>query len=449
MTVRRKIFLAMASFIVAMSVVFVLLTHFVVKASLEYIKAADRSNEIAELSELFRAHYAHSGDSWENVENDPGIKRSLERHRNTSLLLISASGGRLYSAGGADEAAVRRLGLSNKVKTDGDGDAMLYYYDPEVANLSKIQIGISSSVTVLLTFGTILFVLAALLVALWLAKRLTRPLHGLVQAIEQLGSGRRGVQAPVKTKDEYGRVASAFNAMSERLLAAEDVRRKLVADVAHELRTPITIVRGKLDLIQQSGRAFEPESLLPLQDELIRLTRLVDDLHQLSLAEAKKLPFERKPTHLPELTRRIVERVEPDAVSKQIAVKLICRTDTPEISIDPNRTTQVFLNLVVNAVKYTPEGGTVTITVEDEPVSAAGAPMLKVTVSDTGEGIRPEHLPYIFDRFYRTDEARSRNSGGMGLGLAIAREYVVAQGGTIEAASVPGGGTSFTVRLPR
>jgi two-component system sensor histidine kinase BaeS len=192
----------------------------------------------------------------------------------------------------------------------------LYYYDPEVAYISKLKIGILDSVTVLLFAGATVFVLLSLLIAYWLSKRLTAPLRLMIPAIDRLGKGEFGIQAPVVTEDEYGKVAKAFNEMSKQLQRAENVRSNLVADVAHELRTPLTIIRGKLDLVQQGGRPIEPESLLPLQDELIRLTRLVDDLHQLSLAEAKKLPLERKPTHIPALLRRIIDRITPDAAER-------------------------------------------------------------------------------------------------------------------------------------
>ncbi|BCU81926.1 hypothetical protein JIR001_17090 [Polycladomyces abyssicola] len=241
----------------------------------------------------------------------------------------------------------------------GETVAFLYYYDPEVAYISRLRTGILDSVTFLLLAGATVFILLSLLIAYWLSKRLTAPLRMLIPAIDRLGKGEFGIQAPVVTKDEYGKVAKAFNEMSEQLQLAENVRRNLVADVAHELRTPLTIIRGKLDLVQQSGRPIEPESLLPLQDELIRLTRLVDDLHQLSLAEAKKLPLEGKPMHIPALLRRIIDRINPDAERKGIEITLTCSTDTPTIHVDPNRMTQVFLNLIVNAVRYTPSGGTV------------------------------------------------------------------------------------------
>lgn len=322
--------------------------------------------------------------------------------------------------------------------------ADVYYYDTDVANLTKLRIGTPTSIIILLGGGTVLFVLLCLGAAYWISRRLTAPLRKLVPAIERLGQGEYGVQAPVTSEDEYGRVAVAFNGMSSRLEQSEMVRRNLVADVAHELRTPLTIVRGKLDLLQLSRQPIQPELLLPIQDELIRLTRLVGDLHQLSLAEAKQLPLARKSTDMLDLLRQIQERIEPDADAKNLTLRLTSATEHTSAPVDPSRITQVFLNLFINAIQYTPQGGFIHVTLQEEPASG----MLRIDIRDTGPGIEEEHLAYLFDRFYRTDEARSRHQGGMGLGLAIAKEFIVSHGGTIQAESQQGQGTTFTVRLP-
>jgi len=451
MTVNRKIFATIAVFVVGLAAIFIFVTNFVVKESFDAMVGKVRGKEMDALAEGFLRSYALNGNSWEGIgEGAEPAGADWKSHPDASLLLLSSKGEKLYSAGPAVDRMVKNLGVKQALRSEGRTIAILYYYDADIANLSKLRIGVPVSVTFLLTASAIILVLVSLLVAYGIAKFITAPLRKLIPAIERLGRGELGTQAPVLSKDEYGKVALAFNAMSDRLRRTEDVRRTLVADVAHELRTPLTIVRGKLDLLQQSGAAIEPESLLPVQDELIRLSRLVDDLHLLSLAEAGTLRLEKKPTNMAELVRSVLRHVQPDAGRKQVALALEEGACEKPIPADPNRMTQVLLNLLVNAVRYTPAGGSVTAAVRERSAPAArdGEPKLTISVADTGVGIAPEQLANVFNRFYRTDEARSRDSGGMGLGLAIAREFVRAHGGTLEAESELGKGTVFVVELP-
>lgn len=446
MSVKRKLFLSMAAGIIGMALLYVFLTMAVVTGILRGTLLAGSEERAAAWSEHFASYYAANGQSWSGVqaaaEDLPNAQES-----GASFLLASMEGGTLAAGGEAHEELVRRLGVRKPILIQGVAVAVFYYLDPILADRGIARLGISSSVTVLLLAGAILLVLLALLVAHAVSRRLTAPLQSILPAIDRLGKGEYGVQAPVLSRDEYGMVAGAFNAMSAQLKQAEEVRRNLTADVSHELRTPLTIIRGKLEWLQQQGRPVEPESLLPLQDELIRLTALVDDLQQLSLAEAKKLPLTRQPASVAALLRRVIARMEPDAEEKGIAVTLICDAEPPPIEIDSRRMAQVFLNLLGNAIRYTPAGGSVTVHVSE---SAPGGerPMLQVSFADTGPGIAPEHLPYLFERFYRTDEARSREHGGMGLGLAIAKQFVLTHDGSIEARSQVGLGTTIIVRLP-
>ncbi|RAL24089.1 sensor histidine kinase [Thermoflavimicrobium daqui] len=448
MSVSRKLFLTIASFIVAMSLVFTFVTEIVLRDALTLMVQSSRKKEVSELSKRFIDYYKKNKDSWNGVRQINISKEYRKGKQDTSILLFSKKLKLLYATEDANSEKATKYGIREVVRIDGQTIAFLYYYDPEIAYISKLRIGIQDSVKILPFAGATVFVLISLVVAYWLSKRLTTPLRLLIPIIDRLGEGQLGVQSPIVTNDEYGKVAQAFNKMSKQLQHAEDARKNLVADVAHELRTPLTIIQGKLDLIQQEGRSIEPENLLPMQDELIRLTRLVEDLHQLSLAETKKLPLDRKTTQFPSLLQRIIDRVTPDADSKEIKITLHYFTNTTVINVDPNRMTQVFLNLLINAVRYTPSGGSITLTVEEEIVQTQNKDFLRITITDTGAGIEPEHLPFLFNRFYRTDEARTRNSGGMGLGLAIAKEFVLAHKGTIDVKSSLGKGTTFIVKLP-
>lgn len=448
MSVRQKLFLAMASLIVGMSLLTILVTVLIVNGALRSINIADRSEPIQAIEERLITYYEANGRQWGGQEE---LRNVILDHAGIGaqapdILLLTPSGERLLAIGNEDMGVVRGLGLKSALKHEGTTIGTLYYYDPEAANVRKIQLGISSSVTVLLIGFSLCLLVVSLIAAYLVAKRITSPLRILLPAIERLGEGGLGTQAPVLSRDEYGKVAQSFNAMSLHLLRAEEARRSLVADVAHELRTPLSILQGQMELLQQAGEAIEPHKLLPLQDELIRLRRLVDDLQLLSLAEAKKLTLHKREGSLPNLIHRILDRFSEEANDRSIRLTFTDKTVYAAVAFDEHRMSQVFFNLIGNAVRYTPAGGSVQVTAELE--EDIGGNKLIVRIADTGEGISAEHLPHIFDRFYRTDSARSRNSGGMGLGLAIAKELILAHGGTIEAHSVLRQGTTVVVKLP-
>ncbi|CAG7658719.1 ATP-binding protein [Paenibacillus allorhizosphaerae] len=445
MSVKRQLFWSLTVFISAMAIAFVLVTIFVVKPTIEHIRVADRSREIEEISKVIVDHY-------EKKETLEGIQLKLQSmplpRPDSSVILMTTKKETLFAKGAASHEMVKMLGIKKRIQSKNEDIAVLYYSDSEVANLSTIQMGIGSSVTVLLLGSSAILLLLSLVAAYWLAKRLTRPLTDIIPVIDRLRKGDFTAEAPVHSNNEYGKIAKSLNAMTRQLVQAEDVRRKLVADVAHELRTPITILRGKFDLFQHEGLPIAPENMLPIQDELIRLTRLVDDLHQLSLAEARKLQLDLKPTDLPDLLGRVIERLQHDAEAKDISISFTKESNLPPIRIDQHRMIQVFMNLIGNAVRYTPAGGSVSIAVKLPPPNDSGPLVLQIEVADTGQGIAPEHIPFVFNRFYRTDEARNRNNGGMGLGLAIAREFVLAHQGEIKVQTEVGRGSVFTVFLP-
>jgi two-component system sensor histidine kinase BaeS len=288
----------------------------------------------------------------------------------------------------------------------------------------------------------------ALVLGFWLSRMLTAPLHQLTTAIDRIGKGDLSKAILVTTRDEYGQVAEALNQMAANLAHSEEVRKHLVADVAHELRTPLTIIQGQLEFIQQNGKTIAPETLLPMQDELIRLSALVNDLHHLSLAEAGKLPLEKKKTNVYDLLVRLKELLRTEVDEKGVQVSLSSSVEDSVLSIDAHRITQVFYNLIWNAIRYTPPSGQISIHLT-ERIEPNNKDFLLISIMDTGTGIPTEHLPYLFDRFYRAQGDRSRQSGGMGLGLAIAKQFVEAHGGEIEVNSKVGAGTTFNVYLPR
>ncbi len=244
------------------------------------------------------------------------------------------------------------------------------------------------------------------------------------------------------SKDEWRELGEAFNEMAGQLAKNEEVRQALVADVAHELRTPLTILQGELESIQEGVTQPNEEVILKLTDEVYRLKRLVNDLQQLSLAEAGKLPLHKQPVQIKELIQRISENFHWLADEKQITLRYDGIPEDVWIELDRDRITQVVVNLVGNALRHTPQHGLVAITGYEED------DCFIFRVSDNGPGIPKDVLPFIFERFYKRDPSRSRSESGTGLGLSIAKGYVEAHGGSITVASEINKGTTFTVILP-
>jgi signal transduction histidine kinase len=247
----------------------------------------------------------------------------------------------------------------------------------------------------------------------------------------------------VKSRDEVGQLASAFNSMAEALRRDELARRNLLADVAHELRTPLTVIEGTADAILDHLYEPTPERIGAIKEEAVLLAKTIGDLRDLALAETGHLTLDLAPTDVRELAERAVRGIRVVAEAKGVAVELEAAPDLPSLEVDPGRILQVLGNLLGNAVRHTPSGGRVSLSVLPQGDNTA------FSVSDTGQGIAAEDLPRVFERFYRADRSRSRQTGGSGLGLPIARQVVDAHGGRIWAESTPGQGSRFTFVLPR
>lgn len=284
---------------------------------------------------------------------------------------------------------------------------------------------------------------AALAVAgsLLVSRRVVRPIRALTGASYRLGQGDLTERVPVVGRDELAGLARSFNRMADSLQRGEERQRRLTADVAHELRTPLANLRGYLEALKDGVVTPDPELFASLHEEAVLQQRIVDDLQDLALAEAGSLLYHRSQVDLGELLETC--RTAHQAVAETAGVRLAVSNDDPGcVNADPDRLRQVLGNLVGNALRATAAGGSVALAARREGAYAI------VTVSDTGTGIPREHLPYVFDRFWRADAARGRATGGSGLGLAIARQIVTDHGGTIRVASELGAGTTFTIRLP-
>jgi len=283
----------------------------------------------------------------------------------------------------------------------------------------------------------------SLIVGLILSRGMSRPLVSLTDATRTVAEGDLSVRVSTHYPGEAGELASAFNQMAEELARADDLRRNLTADVAHELRTPLSVIRGKLEGVLDGVYPAEPEHLRPVLEETRLLTHLVEDLRLLALAEAGQLTLEKRPMDVGDLLRDAHVNFSPQAADRGVTLALDLSPDLPGVVADWRRIAQVLGNLLTNALRHTPQGGCVTMSAASSDEDA-----VIVTVADTGAGVPPEDLSYVFERFWRGNKSRSRASGGSGLGLAIAKQLVEMHGGTISVESAPGEGATFWFTLP-
>lgn len=286
-------------------------------------------------------------------------------------------------------------------------------------------------------------VLAALLVSLFLSRRIVAPIRTLTDASQHIADGQYTERVQVNGTDEIAQLAMRFNQMATQLEQVESMRRQLIGDVTHELRTPLTSIKGYMEGLVDGVLASTPETFNQIHREADRLSRLVDDLQELSRVEAKAYSLDIRSVAVSNLVQTTMKRLAPQARDKRITLRSSLPADLPPLQADEDRITQVLLNLVANAIQYTPESGDVTIS------AARQADEIHVSVKDTGAGIPPEHLANLFTRFYRVDKSRSRNAGGgSGIGLTIAKHLVEAHGGRIWAESKGDGqGSTFIFSL--
>jgi two-component system sensor histidine kinase BaeS len=282
----------------------------------------------------------------------------------------------------------------------------------------------------------------AILLGLILTWQLTDPLRKLKVAAQGIASGDLSTRVDIKSRDEIGDLGRAFNEMAEHLSRAEELRRNMTADIAHELRTPLAVIRGNLEAIADGVFPPTKENVSSIHREAVLLSRLVDDLQELALAEAGQLRIEPEETDVSSLIGRVLTKVTLRAQSEGISIVSDLAPDLPLVSVDSQRIEQVISNLLDNAIRHSPEGGTITVK------ASRVADGVQVDVVDQGLGLTPEERSLVFERFYRGDKTRSRATGGAGLGLAIVKQLVEAHGGRVWVESTQGEGATFSFTLP-
>ncbi|WP_040980529.1 MULTISPECIES: ATP-binding protein [Oceanobacillus] len=307
------------------------------------------------------------------------------------------------------------------------------YVKRTVDQLSN-QFLIISFITVLLTIITIFI----------LSRFITQPLIKMKEKTEQLSKGRHNVTLHIKRKDELGELANSITELSQELKELKMARNEFLASVSHELRTPLTYIKGYADIISRQGTSEEKvkEYIEIIREEAEQLTVLIKNLFELAKIDQNNFMIRRERVNLCELIQRLIERIRPALAEKDISLHVNC-PDEMIAFIDPERFQQVLINILDNAKKHSKEGSKILIEVTQTDHH------IIITTTDEGEGIPAENLPYIFDRLYRVEKSRSRQSGGSGLGLAITKEIVESHGGSIEAKSEIGQGTSIIIKLAR
>jgi signal transduction histidine kinase len=368
---------------------------------------------------------------------------------------------------------------AGKIVTDSAGavnGSMLSY--EQIAGGQPIQVGGQATGTILVGAGEMLpgtpageflralnrSILTAVLIAGSLALllgsilffQITAPLRTLKAAASAIAAGDLSQRVPIRSMDELGALAVTFNAMVENLDRAESQRRQMVADVAHELRTPLSVIQANLEAMQDGVLPLDAAEIASLHEETVLLTRLVADLHLLSLAEAGQLKLDQEAVAPGVLIQKSTERLQQNAQARGICVQVEASQVLPPVWADADRISQVIGNLLSNALRYTSPGGVITVRVETlDDLPAEKTASVLVSVTDTGSGIPAADLPHIFNRFYRADKSRARATGGSGLGLAIIKHIVEAHGGRVwaespvrTAAKAENRGTRISFTLP-
>lgn len=323
--------------------------------------------------------------------------------------------------------------------------------------LERVQIGAAAALFAnfrasffeALALAALAALLAAVLVSLLVSRQVVAPVQAMMHASQRIAEGhfdeRVRVSGNLSTDelDELAQLALSFNQMAARLERTETMRRELIADVTHELRTPLATIKGSLEGLVDGVLPGSPQMYQQIYLEADRLQRLVDDLQELSRVEAGAYELNRRAVPVSRLVETAFTRLSRQFQDKGVTLETLLPPGLPDVQVDEDRIGQVLLNLVGNALQYTPQGGRVRIAAEPRREEVA------MIVADTGIGIPPEHLQHIFTRFYRVDKSRSRARGGSGIGLTIARHLVEAHGGRIWVESAgPGSGSTFTFTLP-
>jgi signal transduction histidine kinase len=419
-------------------------------------RMAEEQRRDADLVRQLAAQLRASGET----AIDPLVRRlSIERKR--GLLLVDSKGRVIAAApelwrgatmqrradgmvelraeGGGTQLLLRTAGLAVR-DVAGNEVARLFVLPPlpSERDLAAGRFLRSTSRGTMMIIGAV--ALVALFAASRVARRISRPIEELTEAAQRAARGDLGARVEVRTSDEVGRLGESFNVMASALEHDQHLRRQLASDVAHELRTPLTNIRCELEAVQDGLRVADATLVTSLHEEIIRLARLVDDLQELSTTESGEQRLELRPVRARELVSSAAANFEQRIRDHNLTLRQQLMSEAL-VNADSDRIVQVLRNFLSNAIEHSADAQEIAITLRDD------GRRVRFEVADNGAGIAAEHLPHVFERFYRADASRSRTTGGSGLGLAIARSIIDAHGGTIGAESEVGRGSRFWFEL--
>ncbi|MBI1743854.1 HAMP domain-containing protein [Candidatus Acetothermia bacterium] len=396
-------------------------------------------------SNLLAEHYQQVG-SWNGVDQ---FFRQRERNdRAASFVLAEPTGAVIYTPNrrlNGQKLSEKELGSGIPIKVNEQVVGILVPIAPlpPPGAPAPDRVFLSAVNGALWTAG-ILVAGLGFIIALILIRQITLPLRALDAATRQITQGKLQERVPVRNSDELGRLASSFNEMAANLEKAEQTKRNMIADIAHELRTPLSVIRSELEGYMDGVLEPTPENIAALHNQVLLVSRLVSDLQQLALADAGQLSIQRELCDLRSLMEDIQATVDAQLEEQNVQLVMDVPKDLPQVLADRQRIEQVLLNLLSNATRYTPAGGTITIKAQ-----TCDERFVRLSVCDTGPGLSEEDLAHAFDRFYRADKSRARVSGGSGLGLAISKAIIEAHGGRIWAENVSPTGACFHFTLER
>jgi two-component system sensor histidine kinase BaeS len=390
------------------------------------------------------AAYYSANHSWEGAERVLMLPGPMQGMRNGRLVVVDAHNFVVIDTAGmmtGQPFSPAPESRSIPIREGGETIGQLVTFDESV-NWPEGPLVLAINRVMLWTAVTA--GLVGLVIALILSQNLTSPLRHLSGVMQRFARGERNLNLPPSPEDEVGDLTRSFQGMMAEIQQQETLRKEMTADIAHELRTPLAVIRANLDALTDGIYPLTKENLAPIRESAELLDRLIEDLRTLELADAGQLTLEKSEIDFSSLLRRVAARFSPRAERCAQKITVACGDDLSAATADWQRLEQILGNLVDNALRHTPDGGVIRLIADSDP----GRAEIRVSVEDSGPGIPAEEIDRIFERFYRLDSARARADGGSGLGLAIARKLAEAHGGTLTAENRPGGGARFILRLP-